>query len=106
MSSRVGTAIPASRSTALSSAALGLTRSTQTAPSGRLARSPVTFFSEDSAGTNTDSIENSVATGTDIERHDPEIWFPRQQITGEAFLRIMHVRDDFTMNYHHTLVYC
>jgi len=34
MSSRVGTAIPQSRSTALSSAAVGLTRSIQTAPSG------------------------------------------------------------------------
>src|ERR1700687_1778432 len=63
MSSRVGTAIPASRSTARSSAALGLTRSIQTALSGNLARSSgAAFFSEDSAGTNTDNMEHS-ATG-------------------------------------------
>src|SRR5882757_1881917 len=60
MSSRVGTAIPASRSTALSSAAVGFTRSIQTAPSGSAARSTsATFFSEDSEGTNTDSMEDS-----------------------------------------------
>ena len=54
MSSRVGTAIPASRSTALSSAAVGFTRSIQTAVSGSAARSAAaTFFSEDSEGTNT-----------------------------------------------------
>src|ERR1700679_3734840 len=60
MSSRVGTAIPASRSTALSSAAVGLTRSTQTAASGSVAISAsASFFSEDSAGTYTDSMQDS-----------------------------------------------
>src|SRR5665647_2373325 len=60
MSSRVGTAIPASRSTALSSPAVGFTRSIQTAPSGSASRSATTaFFSEVSAGTNTDSMGNS-----------------------------------------------
>src|ERR1700686_66681 len=57
MSSRVGTAIPASRSTALSSAAVGLTRSIQTAFSGIAERSALAaFFSEVSEGTNTDSM--------------------------------------------------
>src|SRR3954447_12449261 len=57
MSSRVGTAIPASRSTALSSSDVGLTRSIQTALSGSAARSAATaFFSEKSEGTNTENI--------------------------------------------------
>src|SRR5271169_5671215 len=60
MSSRVGTAIPASRSTALSSAADGLTRSIQTAFSGSASSSvAAAFFSEDSEGTNTESMGNS-----------------------------------------------
>src|SRR5438874_13262316 len=59
MSSRVGTAIPASRSTARSSAAVGLTRSIQIAFSGSVARpSTEAFFSEDSAGRNTENMEN------------------------------------------------
>src|SRR5471030_2575441 len=57
MSSQVGTAIPASRSTALSSSAVGLTRSIQTALSGSAARSfSAIFFSEDSARTYTDNM--------------------------------------------------
>src|SRR5665213_958230 len=60
MSSRVGTAIPASRSTALSSAAVGLTRSIQTASSGSASISTAAaFFKELSTGTNTDSMKNS-----------------------------------------------
>src|ERR1700761_4207648 len=60
MSSRVGTAIPASRSTALSSAAVGFTRSIQTALSGRCSSSVmVAFFSDDSVGTNTENMQNS-----------------------------------------------
>src|ERR1700730_16298522 len=60
MSSRVGTAIPASRSTAWSSAAVGFTRSIQTALSGSAARSAqTTFFSEASEGTNIDNIKDS-----------------------------------------------
>src|SRR5436190_22105325 len=60
MSSRVGTAIPASRSTALSSSAVGLTRSIQTAVSGSEARSTATaFLSEKSEGTKTENILNS-----------------------------------------------
>src|SRR5579872_307029 len=63
MSSRVGTAIPASRSTALSSAMVGFTRSIQTAFSGSLSRSvTMAFLSEDSLGTNTENMQNS-ATG-------------------------------------------
>src|SRR5580700_4952297 len=60
MSSRVGTAIPASPSTAWSSAAVGLTISIQTALSGSAARSTETaFFREDSEGTNTENMGNS-----------------------------------------------
>ena len=60
MSSRVGTAIPASRSTALSSAAVGFTRSIQTALSGSAVRSAAAaFFREDSEGTNTANMEHS-----------------------------------------------
>src|SRR5450432_4027778 len=60
MSSRVGTAIPARRSTAWSSAAVGFTRSIQTALSGSAARSAqTTFFSEASEGTNIDNIKDS-----------------------------------------------
>src|SRR5882724_3636421 len=60
MSSRVGTAIPASRSTALSSAGVGFTRSIQTAPSGKVARSVTTaFFRQDSEGTNTENMKDS-----------------------------------------------
>src|SRR5579862_1933906 len=57
MSSRVVTAIPASRSTARSSAAVGLTRSIQTALFGRSERSSITaFFRADSVGTNTENM--------------------------------------------------
>src|ERR1700721_1732982 len=83
MSSRVGTAIPESRPTALSSAAVGFTRSIQTALSGSAARSPAAaFFSEVSAGTNTDSMgtpgASTRATQQDLPRfwqalHDPDI---------------------------------
>src|SRR5215217_7849231 len=59
MSSLVGTAIPASRSTALSSAAVGFTRSIQTALSGSPASSTATFFSEDTEGTKTASMGDS-----------------------------------------------
>src|ERR1700694_5323176 len=70
MSSRVGTAIPASRSTALSSAAVGFIRSIQTALSGGAASSAsATFFSEDSDGTNTESMCNS-GTGTEPTQQD------------------------------------
>src|SRR5450631_2315017 len=59
MSSRVGTAIPARRSTALSSAAVGFSRSIQTALSGRAARSAAaSFFSEVAEGMKTDSMED------------------------------------------------
>src|ERR1017187_899089 len=59
MSSRVGTAIPASCSTALSSAVLGFTRSIHTPPSGTAPRSAAaTFFSENSQGTNTENMED------------------------------------------------
>ena len=64
MSSRVGTAIPASRSTAWSSSAVGFTRSIQTAFSGNAARSGTgSFFREDSEGTYTDSMGNSGKLG-------------------------------------------
>src|SRR5262249_27153109 len=64
MSSRVGTAIPASRSTALSSAAVGLNRSTQTALSGSLDKSSmVTFLREVSEGTNTENMGTPGGTG-------------------------------------------
>src|SRR5258706_4081578 len=57
MSSRVGTAIPASRSTARSSSAVGFTRSIQTAFSGNASASAKsTFFREDSEGTYTDNM--------------------------------------------------
>ena len=57
MSSRVGTAMPASFSTARSSAAVGLTRSTQTALSGSLEVSSIfAFLSEVSEGTNTENM--------------------------------------------------
>src|ERR1700730_10254416 len=60
MSSRVGTAIPASRSTALSSAAVGFTRSIQTPPSGKTSRSvTAAFFREVSEGTNTENMKDS-----------------------------------------------
>src|ERR1700681_3671504 len=60
MSSRVGTAMPASRSTALSSAALGLTRSIHTALSGNMVRSvTAVFFRQDSEGTNTENMKGS-----------------------------------------------
>jgi hypothetical protein len=60
MSSRVGTAIPANRSTALSSSEVGFTKSIQTAFSGRAARSgEATFFNEKSEGANTDNMGNS-----------------------------------------------
>src|SRR5271165_3270384 len=70
MSSRVGTAIPASRSTALSSAAVGLTRSIHTAFSGSAARSSTTaFFREDSEGMNTENMKNS-EIGTKLTKAD------------------------------------
>src|ERR1700733_13084344 len=60
MSSRVGTAMPASPSTAWSSSAVGLTMSIQTALCGSAARSGETiFFSEESEGTITENMENS-----------------------------------------------
>jgi hypothetical protein len=60
MSSRVGTAIPAKRSTALSSAVVGFTRSIQTAVSGRAARSlTLVFFREASTGTNTENMKTA-----------------------------------------------
>ena len=70
MSSRVGTAMPASRSTALSSSGLGLTRSIQTAFSGNAARSAATaFFREKSEGTYTENMSNSgTATKRVFER--------------------------------------
>src|SRR5580658_5878048 len=59
MSSRVGTAIPATPSTARSSAAVGFTRSIQTALSGKAASSgEATFRSEDSDGMNTENMED------------------------------------------------
>src|SRR5215212_646315 len=72
MSSLVGTAIPASRSTALSSAAVGFTRSIQTALSGSPASSTATFFSEDTEGTKTASMgglrESTRATQPELAR--------------------------------------
>src|SRR4051794_6825647 len=60
MSSRVGTAIPASRSTAWSSSVVGFTRSIQTAFSGNeTASATSTFFREGSEGTYTDNMDNS-----------------------------------------------
>src|SRR5579864_7121564 len=70
MSSRVGTAIPVNRSTALSSSAVGLTRSIQTAPSGKSFRSPTAaFFSEESEGTNTENMDSSAREGQINQRH-------------------------------------
>src|SRR4051794_613076 len=67
MSSRVGTAIPASRSTARSSSIVGFNRSIQTALSGRAAGSAAgSFFREDSEGTNTENMGNS---GTGRQSH-------------------------------------
>src|SRR5215216_895483 len=60
MSSRVGTAIPASRSTARSSSIVGFNRSIQTALSGSAAGSAAgSFFRLDSEGTNTENMGNS-----------------------------------------------
>src|SRR5215475_607055 len=74
MSSRVGTAIPASRSTALSSSAVGLTRSIQTALSGSAARSTATaFLSEKSEGTKTENIHNS-GTGYLVHNGIARFW--------------------------------
>ena len=57
MSSLVGTAMPASPSTAWSSSAVGLIMSIQTAVSGNALRSTeVAFFSEESEGTNTENM--------------------------------------------------
>src|SRR6185437_5816264 len=66
MSSRVGTAIPASFSTALSSTWVGLKRSIHTALSGSFARSSQeAFFREPSEGTKTESMGHS---GQEMER--------------------------------------
>src|SRR5258708_14967310 len=74
MSSRVGTAIPASRSTARSSAAVGLTRSIQTAVSGSAERSAATaFFSEASAGMNTDNM-GTPGLGASTQQDMPRLW--------------------------------
>ena len=60
MSSRVGTAIPASRSTPRSSSIVGFNRSIQTALSGNAAGSAAgSFFRVDSEGTNTENMGNS-----------------------------------------------
>src|SRR5438477_11475899 len=75
MSSRVGTAIPASRSTALSSAAVGLTRSIQTAVSGSLERSgAATFFSEDSEGTKTANMGDSRRARQPTQQEFARFW--------------------------------
>src|ERR1700676_4405084 len=75
MSSRVGTAIPPSRSTALSSTAVGFTRSIQTAFSGSAARSgSATFLSEDSAGTYTDSMEAPGLGGRPTQQDLARFW--------------------------------
>src|SRR6516164_10093091 len=67
MSSRVGTAIPAHRSTVLSSAWVGLTKSTHTALSGSTARSSmVALLREASEGTNTEDMQNSGRTDQKI----------------------------------------
>src|SRR6476660_5127495 len=64
MSSRVGNAIPASRSTARSSSVVGFNRSIQTALSGSAAGSaPGTFFREASEGTKTENMGNSGTGG-------------------------------------------
>src|SRR5262245_48250401 len=68
MSSRVGTDMPASRSTALSSSGVGLNRSIQTAFSGSAPISTATaFLTEKSEGTKTENIQNS---GTDDQKHN------------------------------------
>src|ERR1019366_1842069 len=70
MSSRVGTAMPASPSTAWSSSAVGLTMSIQTALCGSAARSgEAIFFREESEGTNTENMENS-GKGTRVYQQD------------------------------------
>src|ERR1700686_4637261 len=75
MSSRVGTAIPASRSTALSSAAVGFTRRIQSAGSGSAARSAATtFFSEVSEGTNTANMGNSRTEQTPTQKDLARFW--------------------------------
>src|SRR3954463_7945048 len=75
MSSRVGTAIPASRPTALSSAAVGLTRSIQTALSGSLERSgAATFFSEDSEGTKTANMGDSRRARQSTQQEFARFW--------------------------------
>src|SRR5215475_6470862 len=89
MSSRVGTAMPASFSTALSSAHVGLKRSIQTAPSGSLARSLAeTFFREDSEGTNTESMGHS----------------GRHFVTHQQLPRFWQVSDDGIVNYRFAFV--
>src|SRR5215204_7402341 len=88
MSSRVGTAIPASRSTARSSSSVGFNRSIQTALSGNAAGSVAgSFLREDSEGTNTENMGNS-GTGRqslvltrflDANRYPPRLkalWLP------------------------------
>src|SRR6267378_1597508 len=75
MSSRVGTAIPASRSTAWSSAGVGFTRSIQTAFSGNATRSAgATFFSEVSEGANTDNMKNSGAGYASTQQDLARFW--------------------------------
>src|SRR4030088_1213112 len=75
MSSRVGTAISASRSTALSSAAVGLTRSIHTAfPGNAFTSSAGTFFSEDSEGTNTDNMEDSSPQNIPTQQELARFW--------------------------------
>src|SRR5712675_1307089 len=75
MSSRVGTAIPASRSTAWSSSGVGFTRSIQTAFSGNATRSAgATFFSEVSEGTNTDNMKNSGAGYASTQQDLARFW--------------------------------
>src|SRR6187431_3397516 len=60
MSSRFGTAIPASRSTARSSSVVGFNRSIQTVLSGNSAGSAAgSFFRAESEGTNTENMGNS-----------------------------------------------
>jgi hypothetical protein len=67
MSSRVGTAIPASRSTARSSSAVGFTMSIQTAFSGKSAVSAKSiFFREDSEATYTDNMRGTPKQGSGL----------------------------------------
>src|SRR6267142_7225878 len=91
MSSRVGTAIPASRSTAWSSAGVGFMRSIQTAFSGSATRSArATFFSEVSEGTYADNMKDSGAGDAAYQQDLARFW----QALHDGHMPALHICGD------------